>query len=309
MTPREQGAREDERAQVVVGLVDGGERRYCRACKTETTWKPGRALMNTLVGFADFPGDDPRDAHAGQTMSYSGPPALVEVIACTVCGRATTPTTAKELPTPAEPASDAGLEEARTLVLWLADHCLGGMDVDGGDLQDKLEELGFAKRVPATEDFKAEWDADEMLVVSWPTRARLAAPKGVEPLGWVVMGVDADGCRYLNANGAIMGIRSREQCEATRDYWNGVEDGVTYTVEPVGATSPSVGESDVGANTTTTAAPTPFTYTAPSAGERAEVERLREALDYVRTVPSRQDEPCPDCYRSANVAVRALGAP
>ena len=39
--------------------------------------------------------------------------------------------------------------------------------IDGGNFQDAAEKLGLIVRVPADEQFKAEWDADEMFVWSW----------------------------------------------------------------------------------------------------------------------------------------------
>jgi len=69
---------------------------YCKACRRETIWKAGIALVNTPVVHGDFPGDfsgsykeavekgiDVR----GQTMSMSGPPKMVKVTKCTKCGR------------------------------------------------------------------------------------------------------------------------------------------------------------------------------------------------------------------------------
>ena len=44
---------------------------------------------------------------------------------------------------------------------------------DGGDLQDTAEALGLLVRVPADEQFKDEWGADEMLVWSWHPIAKL----------------------------------------------------------------------------------------------------------------------------------------
>ena len=44
---------------------------------------------------------------------------------------------------------------------------------DGGDLQDTAEALGLLVRVPADEQFRDEWGADEMLVWSWHPLARL----------------------------------------------------------------------------------------------------------------------------------------
>ena len=40
-------------------------------------------------------------------------------------------------------------------------------DPDGGDLQDTAERLGLIVRVPADEQFKDEYDGDEMFVWSW----------------------------------------------------------------------------------------------------------------------------------------------
>jgi len=39
--------------------------------------------------------------------------------------------------------------------------------IDGGDFQDTAEKLGLIVRVPASEEFREEFGADEMLVWSW----------------------------------------------------------------------------------------------------------------------------------------------
>ena len=51
-------------------------------------------------------------------------------------------------------------------------------DIEWSDWQDKAEELGLLVSVPASEDFKAEWEADEMFVWAWSEAATDAAMKG-----------------------------------------------------------------------------------------------------------------------------------
>jgi hypothetical protein len=53
------------------------------------------------------------------------------------------------------------------------------LDPDGGDLQDTAEKLGLLVRVPADDEFKAEWGPGEMLVWAWNPLATKAL-KGVE---------------------------------------------------------------------------------------------------------------------------------
>lgn len=59
----------------------------CARCGGEM--KPGKALLNTLAGYPDFPGDTGRES--GSTMSYTGPPALVDCLKCLDCGRSVIP--------------------------------------------------------------------------------------------------------------------------------------------------------------------------------------------------------------------------
>jgi len=49
---------------------------------------------------------------------------------------------------------------------------------DGGTLQDYAESLGLIKEVPADENFKREWDADTMYVLTWDFLAAQAIKEG-----------------------------------------------------------------------------------------------------------------------------------
>ncbi len=50
-----------------------------------------------------------------------------------------------------------------------------GGDIDGGDAQDKAEELGLIVEVPADQEFRDEYDSDTMLVLAWRTPSQSAA--------------------------------------------------------------------------------------------------------------------------------------
>lgn len=55
---------------------------YCRRCRMETAWRPGRALVNTpRAGASDFPSDS-----EANTYNLTGID-LIEVLKCTECGR------------------------------------------------------------------------------------------------------------------------------------------------------------------------------------------------------------------------------
>ncbi len=66
--------------------VSKGQLAHCRVCRTKTRWEPKQALQNTLAcGTPDFPGSSDMD---GQTFSYTGPAELIDIMACSKCGRA-----------------------------------------------------------------------------------------------------------------------------------------------------------------------------------------------------------------------------
>lgn len=58
----------------------------CRECGRQM--KPGKALLNTVVGFPDFAGDTGREV--GCTLSRMGPAQLVPVWKCPHCGHSVT---------------------------------------------------------------------------------------------------------------------------------------------------------------------------------------------------------------------------
>jgi hypothetical protein len=51
----------------------------CRVCHGPMA--PGYALLNTLVGYPDFPGE-----HYAATMSATGPAVMVPCLKCSQCG-------------------------------------------------------------------------------------------------------------------------------------------------------------------------------------------------------------------------------
>lgn len=54
----------------------------CKRC--DVPLEPGTALMNSLVGHPDFPGDTGKED--GCTVSASGPAGLVPCLKCPRCG-------------------------------------------------------------------------------------------------------------------------------------------------------------------------------------------------------------------------------
>lgn len=65
-------------------------------------------------------------------------------------------------------------DRAREFVEWaMRDGSWKGYDIDGGDAQDKAEELGLIVEVPADAEFRAEYDADTMYVCAWAALATL----------------------------------------------------------------------------------------------------------------------------------------
>ena len=54
-------------------------------------------------------------------------------------------------------------------------------DPDGGDLQDTAERLGLIVKVPADEQFRDEYDGDEMFVWSWSPLATEALSHHLPP--------------------------------------------------------------------------------------------------------------------------------
>lgn len=65
-----------------------------------------------------------------------------------------------------DPPSDIILEY-RAALLWCAQHAWEGGDIDGGDFQSEMIERGILVEVPASQEFKDEWDTDVMYVVAW----------------------------------------------------------------------------------------------------------------------------------------------
>lgn len=49
----------------------------------------------------------------------------------------------------------------------LCDQAFEGGDIDGGDFQNILESMGVLVLVPATRQFREDWDAEEMFIQRW----------------------------------------------------------------------------------------------------------------------------------------------
>ena len=68
----------------------------------------------------------------------------------------------------------AALKDAARLRAWFranwADVC-DGCDIDGGDWQDRAEAAGLLVTVPASDDVRADYDVDTMLVPWYAARA------------------------------------------------------------------------------------------------------------------------------------------
>ena len=62
---------------------------------------------------------------------------------------------------------ESEVERLRKFFERIANDQWGFSDVDGGDFQDYAVDLGLLVSVPANEQFKADWDAEEMYVLSW----------------------------------------------------------------------------------------------------------------------------------------------
>ena len=61
-------------------------------------------------------------------------------------------------------AGEAGLRAALEEITQLA---WEGADIDGGDFHELMVRRGLFVEVPASEEFKDEWDCDTMFVLSW----------------------------------------------------------------------------------------------------------------------------------------------
>jgi hypothetical protein len=67
-------------------------------------------------------------------------------------------------------------DKAREFVAFcITDGSFQGLDIDGGDAQDKAQELGLIIEVPADEEFRAEYDSDTMFVLAWRARTEEAS--------------------------------------------------------------------------------------------------------------------------------------
>ncbi len=55
--------------------------------------------------------------------------------------------------------------EALTQLTW------EGLDIDGGDFHEVMVKYGLFVEVPASDEFREEWDSDTMFVLAWDHRA------------------------------------------------------------------------------------------------------------------------------------------
>jgi hypothetical protein len=60
----------------------------------------------------------------------------------------------------------------RSALEWCAEQVFEGCDIDGGDFQDEMVQRGIMVSEPASDDFKAEFDANEWFVLAWKARAK-----------------------------------------------------------------------------------------------------------------------------------------
>jgi hypothetical protein len=68
----------------------------------------------------------------------------------------------------------AALEDAARLRAWFRANwgdVRDGCDIDGGDWQDRAEAAGLLVRVPASDDVRADYDMDTMLVPWYAAQA------------------------------------------------------------------------------------------------------------------------------------------
>lgn len=73
--------------------------------------------------------------------------------------------------------AEAEVGRLREFAEYALGQCSWGWNIpDGGSMQDKAEKLGLIVKVPADENFRAEYDSDEMFVCAWsPLASRLTA--------------------------------------------------------------------------------------------------------------------------------------
>ena len=55
----------------------------------------------------------------------------------------------------------------RSILQWCAEETWEGGDIDWGYFQDEMVKAGFFVEVPASEEFREEWESDTMYVLSW----------------------------------------------------------------------------------------------------------------------------------------------
>lgn len=66
-------------------------------------------------------------------------------------------------------------DELREVFQWCSEQVWEGLSIDGGSFQDEMERRGLMVEVPATDEFRAEYDTDVMLTWRWNSDAVLAA--------------------------------------------------------------------------------------------------------------------------------------
>ena len=59
------------------------------------------------------------------------------------------------------------ISKLRSMLQWCAEETWEGGDIDWGYFQDEMVKAGFFVEVPASEEFREEWESDTMYVLSW----------------------------------------------------------------------------------------------------------------------------------------------
>ena len=63
-------------------------------------------------------------------------------------------------------------EKLKAVLLWCCEQVWECCDIDGGDFQERMQAAELLVEVPASEDVRAEYDTDVMLVTSWSPLAK-----------------------------------------------------------------------------------------------------------------------------------------
>ena len=69
--------------------------------------------------------------------------------------------------TPLERKYEYEIERLRKALEEFAQLAWEGGDIDGGDFQDTMVRYELMVEVPASEEFREEWDSETMYILSW----------------------------------------------------------------------------------------------------------------------------------------------